>query len=79
MLALRADGSAKGSVSGGCIEDDLSHIGAETPPEIALAIMAEMTAVRRHVPVLQCHATRPHRNSARTKVELWDEKCRIAP
>lgn len=55
------------------------YIGAEMPAEIALAIMAEMTAVRRRVPVLQYHATRPHRNSARTKVELWDEKCRIAP
>ncbi|KHK59066.1 lipoprotein [Burkholderia sp. A9] len=37
------------------------HIGAQTPPEIAVAIVAEMTAIRRDVPVLQSHAMRAER------------------
>jgi xanthine dehydrogenase accessory factor len=55
------------------------YIGAETPAEIALAIMAEMTAVRQNIPVLQSHAARPPRNSVSTKIQLWDENCRTAP
>lgn len=34
------------------------HLGAKTPAEIALAILAEMTAIRHGVPVLQDHAMR---------------------
>jgi xanthine dehydrogenase accessory factor len=50
------------------------YIGAQTPPEIAVAIVAEMTAVRRSVPVLQGHAGRPSRGSAHArKVGLWGE------
>ena len=36
------------------------YLGASTPPEIALSVMAEMTAVRYGVPVLQTHAMRGH-------------------
>nr|WP_240159331.1 XdhC family protein [Burkholderia sp. Ax-1724] len=53
------------------------HIGAQTPLEIAVAILAEMTAVRRNVPIVQTHAARPDRDTALScKVELWD---RILP
>jgi xanthine dehydrogenase accessory factor len=34
------------------------HLGARTPPEIALAVLAEMTALRHDVQVLQTHALR---------------------
>jgi xanthine dehydrogenase accessory factor len=34
------------------------YIGAQTPPEIAIAVIAEMTAVLRGVPVLQSHSVR---------------------
>jgi len=40
------------------------HLGAKTPPEIALAIMAEITAFRHHVPVLQTHTMRDDARSA---------------
>lgn len=54
------------------------YIGAQTTPEIAVAILAEMTAIRRNVPVLQGHASRPPRDLAPNKVRLWDEVCQIA-
>ncbi|WP_124523574.1 MULTISPECIES: hypothetical protein [unclassified Burkholderia] len=34
------------------------HIGAQKPPEVTVAIVAEMTAIRRDVPVLQSRAKR---------------------
>ena len=37
------------------------YLGAQTPPEIAISIVAEMIAMQRNVPVLQGHALRePH-------------------
>jgi xanthine dehydrogenase accessory factor len=46
------------------------HLGARTPPEIALAVLAEMTALRHDVQVLQTHALRdgeiPTRASGRS-------------
>jgi xanthine dehydrogenase accessory factor len=50
------------------------HIGAQTAPEIAVAILVEMTAVCRNVLVVQMHAARNCRDSTPLrKVELWDE------
>jgi xanthine dehydrogenase accessory factor len=46
------------------------YIGAQTTPEIAVAILGEMTAVRRNVAVLQGHASRPPRDAASNKVRL---------
>ncbi|WP_440568075.1 hypothetical protein [Trinickia sp.] len=34
------------------------NIGAKTPVEIGVSIMAELTAVRHQVPVLQGHSMR---------------------
>ena len=62
MLAICEDGRVVGSVSGGCIEDDMTpeelarlhgpiglYIGSKTPPEIAISILAELTAVKNGV------------------------------
>ncbi|MBK6323868.1 XdhC family protein [Candidatus Aalborgicola defluviihabitans] len=61
QLAISGDGRLVGSVSGGCIEDDLIEclhspvglpLGSKTPPEIALAIMADITARRNGVELI---------------------------
>ncbi|WP_310999354.1 MULTISPECIES: XdhC family protein [Burkholderia cepacia complex] len=52
MFALVADQIARLHLPVGL------HIGAQTPPEVAVAIIAEMTAIRRDVPVLQSRAKR---------------------